>query len=57
MGAPGGEEKWPPAPPAAQLSRCASCRVKLLLYDTLQASCKERIQRLEEDRQSLDINW
>ncbi|XDA87836.1 hypothetical protein R6Z07F_017517 [Ovis aries] len=29
---------------------------KLLLYDTLQGELQERIQRLEEDRQSLDIN-
>lgn len=29
---------------------------KLLLYDTLQGELQERIQRLEEDRQSLDIS-
>ncbi|EPQ13339.1 Breast cancer metastasis-suppressor 1 like protein [Myotis brandtii] len=29
---------------------------KLLLYDTLQGELQERMQRLEEDRQSLDIS-
>ncbi|EAW74516.1 breast cancer metastasis suppressor 1, isoform CRA_d [Homo sapiens] len=29
---------------------------KLLLYDTLQGELQERIQRLEEDRQSLDLS-
>lgn len=29
---------------------------RLLLYDTLQGELQERIQRLEEDRQSLDIS-
>lgn len=29
---------------------------KLLLYDTLQGELQGRIQRLEEDRQSLDIS-
>lgn len=41
-------------PPAEQLHPFQS--EKLLLYDTLQGELQERIQRLEEDRQSLDIS-
>lgn len=50
--------RWPPRPapprPAEPLRLLQS--EKLLLYDTLQGELQERIQRLEEDRQSLDIN-
>jgi len=53
VGVLGGEEvaARPPAEPP-RLSQSE----KLLLYDTLQGELQERIQRLEEDRQSLDIS-
>ncbi|KAF4009933.1 hypothetical protein G4228_000827 [Cervus hanglu yarkandensis] len=54
VGAPGGEEVAAPPRPAEPRRLLQS--EKLLLYDTLQGELQERIQRLEEDRQSLDIS-
>lgn len=52
-----GEEGGSGPPCPSWLSCChLSQSEKLLLYDTLQGELQERIQRLEEDRQSLDIS-
>ena len=55
MGAWGGGPKWPTCPSWLSDSHLLQSE-KLLLYDTLQGELQERIQRLEEDRQSLDIS-
>lgn len=55
VGTGGGGLKWPARPSQLSCSHFFQSE-KLLLYDTLQGELQERIQRLEEDRQSLDIS-